>query len=475
MLAFSRMIVISALALLVTQGVAAAQDAFGSSCQNPYRTELQVGPGASAGQPVRISLTASDLHPDYNWSSDGDDILVTDASGNRISHFVALWSQGAATGTIWAELNTGGAQTLYVYYGGAGANSNRNQTFDRGDGVEIHTRNAAAGNFDPASRAEAQARWDATSDGQSGWGIVTKRRADSIDGDDAPGNNGTSFAMKICTLFEVENNEVGAWDIRAYLDLGFGGDMRIDGAVVDSRWNDDLWWNNSTANVGEALRGVVSLQQGWHLLEVFGYEGCCDGSGAIYVDKPNTGLVVLDDGASGSSRTEMEIVSCEAAEVTVTVVASAACGANVSVDKSVEVLSNPVQTGPNPDALPGATVRYTLDLANEGASAVDSDTLVIIDALPANLKLIIQPADAFTFTDGGAASGLAFSYAGFGAGGDDVQFSTDGVSFNYTPTPDADGADPNITHIRFLPRGAFNGAGGGADPSFQMAYRAVLR
>ena len=465
--------IIGIVVALTTGPSASAQDAYGSSCQNPYRTEFQISAGASAGQPVRIPLTAADMHPSYSWSNDGDDILVTDASGNQLSHFVALWDQTARTGTIWAELSSGGAQTLYVYHGGDGANSRRNSTFDRGDGLEIHTRNASGG-VDPTSFAEAQAAWDATADGQSGYGIVTKRAAESIDGNDVPGNDDTSFAMKICTLFEVESNEVGTWDIRAFLDAGEGGDMRVNGVTVDSEWNDDLWWGGNANNLTEGLVADVTLEQGWHLLQVFVYEQCCDGPGAIYVDKPNTGLVLLDDGASGSSRTEMEIVSCEAAEVVATRVSIQACGAQIGVSKTVELVSDPINGGTDPAAIPGAVKRYTVQTTNSGSTEADDGSLVLTDAVPAGLKIVVGPADSFTFEDGVIASGMSFTYGGVGSATDDVAFSIDGVNFNYTPTADGDGADSLITHIRFTPGGAFSSSNLG-DPSFRLLYRAVVQ
>jgi hypothetical protein len=57
--------------------------------------------------------------------------------------------------------------------------------------------------------------------------------------------------------------------------------------------------------------------------------------------------------------------------------------------------------------------------------------------------------------------------------------TTDGISFSnnngstyaYTPTPDANGYDANVTHLRVLPAGAFAASDGTNHPAFSLVFR----
>ena len=48
------------------------------------------------------------------------------------------------------------------------------------------------------------------------------------------------------------------------------------------------------------------------------------------------------------------------------------------------------------------------------------------------------------------------------------------LTFTYTPAPDANGYDTNVTAVRINPKGSFNGAGGG-DPFFELRFQARVR
>ena len=53
---------------------------------------------------------------------------------------------------------------------------------------------------------------------------------------------------------------------------------------------------------------------------------------------------------------------------------------------------------------------------------------------------------------------------------DDVDFSTDGVNWNYTPVANAQGCDPAVRHIRVRPQGTMAAAAGG-NPYFEIEFR----
>lgn len=137
------------------------------------------------------------------------------------------------------------------------------------------------------------------------------------------------------------------------------------------------------------------------------------------------------------------------------------------VSKVAQTISDPVNGGSNPKSIPGAVVRYTIGIANQGLGAVDAGTLVITDPLPADVALYVDTSagDPIEFVDGAVSSGLAYSYA------TDVTFSNQaggGPPYNYTPVPDTDGFDPAITGLRINPSGAMNPAVGANVPSFNI-------
>jgi hypothetical protein len=81
----------------------------------------------------------------------------------------------------------------------------------------------------------------------------------------------------------------------------------------------------------------------------------------------------------------------------------------------------------------------------------------------------------FTDGTGTAASGLTFNFGGLGNLFDDVEFSTDGLNWNYEPVPDADGFDDAVTWIRIRPGGTFVGTGDLPAPHFELRIRARVQ
>jgi len=153
---------------------------------------------------------------------------------------------------------------------------------------------------------------------------------------------------------------------------------------------------------------------------------------------------------------------------------------NLTVVKAVTTLEDPVNGTVDPKAIPGATMRYVVLLTNSGTGPVDADTLVVTDPLPANMALRVVDFDGSTvgpvqFIDGSTASGLSYSFVALDDNGDDVAFSDDGgVTFDYEPSPDANGVDTLVDAIRINPKGAFAGSSG-SDPSLQLAFKMIVQ
>jgi len=131
----------------------------------------------------------------------------------------------------------------------------------------------------------------------------------------------------------------------------------------------------------------------------------------------------------------------------------------LTVLKSSQAFTDPLNGSTNPKFIPGGFAVYTVTVANPNLYAVTSDSVVIVDATPANTHLYVGEAAAgagpILFQNGAPSSELNYTYSGLGSTTDDLEFSNNGgASFAYVPSGDADGVDPAVTHVRIRPKGA---------------------
>jgi uncharacterized repeat protein (TIGR01451 family) len=150
------------------------------------------------------------------------------------------------------------------------------------------------------------------------------------------------------------------------------------------------------------------------------------------------------------------------------------------VMKRVSVISDPVNGASDPFAIPGATVEYAIQVTNTGGGEVDVDTLSITDPIPVEGALFVGDIGApgsgpASFADGSPSSSLTYTFLSLGSVLDDIDFSSDGgVTYTYTPIPDAAGFDASVTHLRLTPRGTFSGATAAGNPSFEVRFRMLV-
>jgi uncharacterized repeat protein (TIGR01451 family) len=98
-------------------------------------------------------------------------------------------------------------------------------------------------------------------------------------------NNQTTFTdgvqMNIAyhesAVFDVSASQAGLWSFRWGVDFGGGGTLVLDGAEIGSNWG-NFYWNNVFDDPAQFLSGGAVLAAGTHLLEIFGFEDCCDGA-----------------------------------------------------------------------------------------------------------------------------------------------------------------------------------------------------
>jgi hypothetical protein len=145
-----------------------------------------------------------------------------------------------------------------------------------------------------------------------------------------------------------------------------------------------------------------------------------------------------------------------------------AANALLSVSKLATPLSDPVNGTTNPKLIPGAVITYSFVVANTGATPVDSNTVWLIDALPAQLR--VGTAATPVFTQGSPSSGLTFT------AGTDIRYSnsatapTSFAACTYTPTAAYDAA---VRFVCLNPKGAMAGSTG-TPPSFTLSIQAQL-
>jgi len=153
--------------------------------------------------------------------------------------------------------------------------------------------------------------------------------------------------------------------------------------------------------------------------------------------------------------------------------------AELTMSKTMQVISDPLNNASNPKAIPGAVVEYTLQITNDGEGAADSDSITITDKLATGTDFYVGTDAAtspVTLTDGDPTSALTLNYENLTASTDGLEFSQDGgVTFDYQPSADANGFDPLITDIRIRLTGTMPGADENGTPGFSINYKVKVQ
>lgn len=146
-----------------------------------------------------------------------------------------------------------------------------------------------------------------------------------------------------------------------------------------------------------------------------------------------------------------------------------ATNATLTLVKTSSVLSDPINGTTNPKMIPGSIVQYSILVSNTGPTAVDNNTVLLIDSLPSQMR--VGTAATPTFTQGSPTSGLTFNAA------NDIRYSnattapTTYAGCTYTPTSAYDAA------VRFIcvnPKGTMAGSTG-TPPNFTISFRAQMQ
>ncbi|HTO55214.1 MAG TPA: choice-of-anchor X domain-containing protein [Myxococcota bacterium] len=149
---------------------------------------------------------------------------------------------------------------------------------------------------------------------------------------------------------------------------------------------------------------------------------------------------------------------------------------NLVIVKTVQTISDPVNGTTNPKAIPGAIMQYTVVVTNQGKGTSDANTVNVVDAIPANLEMVVTDiggagSGPVLFTQGSPTSGLTYTFTSLASLADSLDFSnTNNTTWTYVPTANGNGTDPNVKFIRVFPSGTF-AANAGTAPSFTLQFR----
>ncbi|MDO9367110.1 MAG: hypothetical protein Q7T68_00925 [Sphingopyxis sp.] len=128
----------------------------------------------------------------------------------------------------------------------------------------------------------------------------------------------------------------------------------------------------------------------------------------------------------------------------------------LAIAKTSVAYRDPVNGLANPKLIPGALADYSLVVTAPAGTSATNNSVIVTDAIPANLSLFVgtyAPGPGpVAFAAGG--SGLTYGFTSLSSTADDVEFSNNGgVSWTYGPTADTNGVDATVTHVRVRPKG----------------------
>jgi len=152
---------------------------------------------------------------------------------------------------------------------------------------------------------------------------------------------------------------------------------------------------------------------------------------------------------------------------------------SLTIVKSALTTSDPVNGASSPYNIPGATLLYSLQTTNTGLGVPDTDSMVVTDPIPTNTELFVNDlggagSGPVLFIDGTSPvnSGLTYTFTSLGSNTDDLEFSNDnGATWTYTPVPDANGYDANVTNIRVNPKGVMRASDGANNPTYSLRFQ----
>jgi hypothetical protein len=234
------------------------------------------------------SITTIQFENDFWELLRCNNIVIYDETNKILDFWVENCNPSNKKLIIWVKIPIlyGGSQKR-IYIGLTSEPTNlgndASKVFSPGGGI-FHTQYC---NKDPTSYEDIIQMFRA---GIQGTGYCTK----VIDSFVSLSNHSTCGGKKNYILYYYQAifyaNTEGTWCFRAGIDFGKGGGMYLDDMPIHEIYNDDLWWAHNWNNTTDILSGCKHLKKGWHILEIYGVEWCCDGDQTIQYKSPKDSI-----------------------------------------------------------------------------------------------------------------------------------------------------------------------------------------
>ncbi len=142
----------------------------------------------------------------------------------------------------------------------------------------------------------------------------------------------------------------------------------------------------------------------------------------------------------------------------------------LGVVKDVATISDPINMGTDPKAIPSAIVNFTLSVENVGSLSPDSDSLTVVESVPDELSLCVTSA---CLAAGPVVLDATGSPVPPGVTIGAIEYSDDGgATWGYSPSPDADGFDGSVDAVRITLSGTLSSMSTSGPPSFDLVFAA---
>ncbi len=234
-----------------------------------------------------------------------------------------------------------------------------------------------------------------------------------------------------------------------------------DGTHGDTTANDGIYSNNGSvpADPTYTIPAGAPTSSNWRI-RVFARDLSTSTIGA------QAGLVNIP--GAGTAETQANFYNID--EILFNV--SGAPPPNITIVKSMQVLSDPYNGSTNPKAIPGAEILYTIRLTNTGTGTTSSGTVFVTDPIPAGTELFVNNLGGgcgpVVLVNGTPTSTLGCLPA-------NIDFSNDGgASWTYPAAPDIDGYDALVTNLRVRLTGAF-APNTGTPPNADVRFKVRIK
>jgi hypothetical protein len=265
--------------------------------------------------------------------------------------------------------------------------------------------------------------------------------------------------------FDLANNDFYLALLEGYLYIPEDGfyNVAVDGDdAIEFKLNDVVyssWYGAHGTQGGPRDENTIGLSRGFHKLNYRMQERTGGNSFYAYWRKPSESVTTIIPSSA--------FFHCEGS-------------ADIQLSMSIEIQDSPAIPGSNDKAIPGAVLRYQLTGDNKSMISSSTDSVVISQKISDNLSLFVDSINlgipntspiAFVDSTGIESSGLSFGVLSYS--------NNNGVNFNYTPVPDTDGYDSNITDFELSLNGSMlpkdTSITPNTIPSFNIIYQVKVK